>query len=78
MLEENGTAVDAAIAALACNGAFHSHSCGLGGGFFMTIYIKSENKAYFLNARETAPIFSTEEMFVNSGLDPREGKKYKL
>ena len=41
---QNGTAVDAAIAALVCNGAVHSHNMGLGGGFFMTIYKKAENK----------------------------------
>ena len=41
ILMKNGTAVDIAIAVLVCNGAVHSHSLGLGGGLFMTIYIKS-------------------------------------
>ena len=66
VLREGGTAVDAAISALACNGAVHSHSMGLGGGFLMTIYKRSENRTYFLNARETAPRYTTEDMFVNS------------
>ena len=73
-MKEGGTAVDAAISALACNGAVHSHSMGLGGGFFMTIFKKSENKTYFLNARETAPKHSTEDMFVNSTANSRRGK----
>ena len=85
MLEDKGTAVDAAIAALACNGAVHSHSSGLGGGFFMTIFKKSENKTYFLNARETAPAYSTENMFVQqngtenpTNKDSLNGKSYNI
>ena len=76
VLKEGGTAVDGAIAALVCNGAVHSHSMGLGGGFFMTIFIKSENKAYYLNAREVAPSYATEDMFMNNDItkaDPQKG-----
>ena len=64
IFKKNGTVVDAAIAVLVCNGAVHSHSLGLGGGFFMTLYIKSEEKSYFLNAREMAPLAAHEEMFM--------------
>ena len=74
VLKEGGTAVDAAIASLVCNGAVHSHSSGLGGGYFMTIFIKAENKTYFLNAKETAPRYATENMFVNTSADSRKGK----
>jgi gamma-glutamyltranspeptidase/glutathione hydrolase/leukotriene-C4 hydrolase len=39
---------------------------GLGGGFLMTIYIKSEQKSYSLTAREMAPLSATEKMYVNN------------
>ena len=76
VLKEGGTAVDGAIAALVCNGAVHSHSMGLGGGFFMTIFKKAENKIHFLNAREVAPSYATEDMFMNNNItkaDPQKG-----
>lgn len=36
---------------------------GLGGGFFMTIWDATTKKADFLDARETAPLAATEDMF---------------
>lgn len=47
-------------------------SMGLGGGFFMTIYIKEEQKAYTLNAREVAPLNATTDMYKD---DPNKSKK---
>jgi len=73
VLKEGGTAVDAAITTLLCNGAVHSHSMGLGGGFFMTIYKKDEGKSYFLNAREVAPLQANSTMFVDSSLSSTTG-----
>ena len=73
IFRKNGTAVDAAIAVLICNGAIHSHSLGLGGGFFMIIFIKSEGKSYFLNAREMAPLASTEKMYSSTNTSSTNG-----
>ncbi|CAG9786845.1 unnamed protein product [Diatraea saccharalis] len=63
ILSINGTAVDAAVAAMFCNGILNQQSMGLGGGFFMTVFIKSEEKAYTVNAREKAPAAATPDMF---------------
>ncbi|KOB69596.1 putative gamma glutamyl transpeptidase [Operophtera brumata] len=59
ILLSNGSGVDAAIAAMFCNGVLNQQSMGLGGGFFMTVYIKAEEKAYTVIARETAPAAAT-------------------
>lgn len=63
ILDRNGSAVDATIAALFCNGIVTMQSMGLGGGFLMTIYMREEKKAYFLNAREKAPLNAKNEMY---------------
>ena len=60
VLLEGGTAVDAAVACLFCNGVVNSQSTGLGGGFLMTIYIQKEKRAITLDARETAPAAARE------------------
>ncbi|XP_057663746.1 glutathione hydrolase 1 proenzyme-like [Diorhabda carinulata] len=85
ILQKNGSAVDAAIAAMICNSVVNMQSAGLGGGFFMTIYKKDENKTYCLNAREKAPLtangslFQTENATSNGSLSvgvPGEIKGY--
>ncbi|XP_053609314.1 glutathione hydrolase 1 proenzyme-like isoform X2 [Plodia interpunctella] len=66
ILQKKGSAVDAAIAAMFCNELLNQQSMGLGGGFFMTVYIKDEEKAYTINAREKAPMAATTDMFHGS------------
>ena len=73
MEQKNGTAVDAAIAALFCNGVVHPMSMGLGAGFVMTVYIRRERKTYALIARETAPRGATRDMFVGNPKKSRYG-----
>ncbi|CAF0729962.1 unnamed protein product [Brachionus calyciflorus] len=65
ILIQNGSAVDAAIAAGLCNGIMNAQSTGIGGGHFMVIYLKDQKKSYFINSRETAPLKSDRDMFVN-------------
>uniref|UniRef100_A0A182T2W5 Gamma-glutamyltransferase n=1 Tax=Anopheles maculatus TaxID=74869 RepID=A0A182T2W5_9DIPT len=65
ILRRNGSAVDAAIATLFCEGVTCPQSMGLGGGFLATIYIRETNTAQALIAREVAPAAATEDMYVN-------------
>ncbi|KAH8287610.1 hypothetical protein KR054_010749 [Drosophila jambulina] len=55
-LERGGSAVDAALAALICNGLVGMQSMGLGGGMLMNIYVHEERKSYSVLAREVAPL----------------------
>ncbi|KAF2903963.1 hypothetical protein ILUMI_02225 [Ignelater luminosus] len=63
ILNKGGSAVDAAIAMLFCQGVVEPHHSGLGGGFVMTIYDKATRKVYSLDARGTAPSLATVTMF---------------
>ncbi|XP_043484623.1 scoloptoxin SSD14-like isoform X2 [Leptopilina heterotoma] len=63
ILEKNGSAVDATLAAMICNGFINMHSLGFGGGFFMTIYERKSEKAFVLDARYSAPAAAHKFMF---------------
>ncbi|XP_043254168.1 scoloptoxin SSD14-like isoform X2 [Colletes gigas] len=63
MLERNGSAVDAAIASMICNGLVNMQSMGIGGGFFMTIYDRTAGRAYTLIARDRAPLAANATMY---------------
>lgn len=65
LTKHNGTAVDAAIATLFCEGVTICQSMGIGGGFFATIYDKASGKVDTMIARERAPLASTQDMFVH-------------
>ncbi|XP_074116138.1 scoloptoxin SSD14-like isoform X1 [Cotesia typhae] len=69
ILERNGSAVDAAIAAALCNGMANMQNMGLGGAFVMTVYDKTSKKAYYLNARDRAPMAAYGDMYRNKSKD---------
>lgn len=86
VLKENGTAVDAAIAATLCTGVVNMFSSGLGGGGFMIIRIphtctKEEKRAGIhhcsekkvIDFRETAPAAAYEEMYEPNAMLARIG-----
>ncbi|XP_046440624.1 glutathione hydrolase 1 proenzyme-like [Daphnia pulex] len=66
IMTEGGNAMDAAIAALFCNGVVNPQSAGIGGGFHMTIYDPATQTAKCLDARETAPLAATENMYSSN------------
>ena len=55
ILNVNGSAVDAAIAAMFCLGVVSMHSSGIGGGGVMLVYDQPIKKATVIDFRETAP-----------------------
>jgi gamma-glutamyltranspeptidase/glutathione hydrolase/leukotriene-C4 hydrolase len=63
VLRRAGHAVDAAVASLLCNGLHNAHGLGVGGGFFMTLYLREEQRAVSLVARTMAPAYAFPEMF---------------
>ncbi|CAJ0577048.1 unnamed protein product, partial [Mesorhabditis spiculigera] len=73
VLIEGGNAVDSMIATLLCVGVVNPQSSGLGGGFLMTLYNKTTNRCISINARETAPAASHQDMFVETPKESATG-----
>ncbi|KAK4874268.1 hypothetical protein RN001_013628 [Aquatica leii] len=63
ILDRGGSAVDAAIATLFCEGVLLPHTTGIGGSFLMTIYDYESRIVKTLNARGSAPAATTANMF---------------
>ena len=66
ILNANGSAVDAAIAAMFCLGVISMHSSGIGGGGVMLVYNRSLQEASVIDFRETAPSLAYRDMFKGS------------
>tara|TARA_B100002051_G_scaffold19549_1_gene15440 strand:- start:413 stop:2224 length:1812 start_codon:yes stop_codon:yes gene_type:complete len=70
ILEQGGTAVDAAIAAQAVLAVVEPQSSGLGGGTFLMYWDQPSRSLHALDGRETAPIGLQADVFLNSKNKP--------
>ncbi|KAG5666824.1 hypothetical protein PVAND_014834 [Polypedilum vanderplanki] len=59
-----GNIADVAVTVVLCEGVTCPQSSGIGGGFLLSYYSKSEGIVRTLNARETAPAAATTDMYV--------------
>jgi len=66
ILQQNGSAVDAAVAASFCLGLFSMHSTGIGGGGLMVVYKRDTKTVESYDYREVAPGKSREDMYVDN------------
>ncbi|XP_068192084.1 glutathione hydrolase 7 isoform X2 [Antennarius striatus] len=72
VLGNQGSSVDAAIAAALCLGIIHPHTSGIGGGGVMLVHDIRKNETRIIDFRETAPSAIQEEM-LNTNLDLNPG-----
>jgi gamma-glutamyltranspeptidase/glutathione hydrolase len=70
LLEAGGNAVDAAVAAAFALGVTQPQSTGIGGGAFLLVHL-ADGRSFALDARETAPMASTPDMYVGPGVPER-------
>ncbi|KAJ7387660.1 hypothetical protein OS493_000997 [Desmophyllum pertusum] len=73
ILDVNGSAVDAAIAAMFCLGVVSMHSSGIGGGGVMLVYNRSLHEAKVIDFRETAPAQAYGNMFKGNVSKSKKG-----
>ena len=73
ILKANGSAVDAAIAAMFCLGVVSMHSSGIGGGGVMLLYNQTLKQATVIDFRETAPATAYRDMFKGKEEEAKKG-----
>ena len=64
IMEEGGTAVDAAVATALALTVTMPHMCSVAGGGFMTFYSAQTDETVYISFREVAPMFQTAELWV--------------
>lgn len=72
ILDQGGNAVEAVVAASFALAVVEPYHSGLGGGEFTLVWMADKNKVSVLDARETAPLQSSPDMYI----DPATGEPY--
>jgi gamma-glutamyltranspeptidase/glutathione hydrolase len=70
MLDDNGSALDAAIAVQAMLTLVEPQSSGIGGGAFMLYWDATQQQLFAYDGRETAPAAVTPDLFLNEDGSP--------
>ncbi|MGI9227254.1 MAG: gamma-glutamyltransferase, partial [Gammaproteobacteria bacterium] len=70
ILKQGGNAFDAAIAVTSTLAVVEPYASGLGGGGFWLLHLAENNSDIMLDARETAPLAATRDMFLDSNGNP--------
>jgi len=65
-LKAGGNAVDAAVATGFALAVTHPQAGNIGGGGFMMVYLKDQNKTIAIDYREMAPAAATRDMFLGA------------
>ena len=72
ILKNGGSAIDSAITAQMVLNVVEPHSSGIGGGLFLLYHDKKSKRNIYFNGRETAPINSFPEMFLDNDGNPQK------
>ena len=70
ILDQGGNAFDAAVAVAAALAVVEPYSSGLGGGGFFLLHRARDGKQVMLDARETAPLQATANMYLDAAGSP--------
>ena len=70
ILDQGGNAFDAAVAVAATLAVVEPYSSGLGGGGFFLLHRARDGKQVMLDARETAPLQATANMYLDAAGNP--------
>ena len=70
ILDQGGNAFDAAVAVAATLAVVEPYSSGLGGGGFFLLHRARDGKQVMLDARETAPLQATANMYLDAAGSP--------
>ncbi len=72
ILSQGGNAFDAAIAVTSMLAVVEPYASGLGGGGFLLLHVAENNADIMLDARETAPLAATRDMYLDSDGNPTD------